>query len=116
MLAALEGDDVDRVLLDALSDPSKPVRRRAARAALCGWRRVQANEALLARVPPVLEQDAHDRPDDDARWFRLGAAREFVGDLDGAIEAYGRQVVLDRLNPHVPSHLETLRKRREAAR
>ncbi len=108
-LGPLAGDDVDAALTRALADPSKPVRRRAARTALVGWTRVQGNRALLDAVLPVLERDAADGPDDDLRWFRLAAAREIAGDLEGALAAYTRQAVLDRLNPFVPRRIAAIR-------
>lgn len=109
-LASLDGDDIDARLLEALSDPSKAVRDAAARTALAGWRRVQRNAALLARVIPVLAADARAVPDDHLRWFRLGAARDIAGDVEGAIDAYEHQLALDPFAHAVRRKVERLRK------
>jgi hypothetical protein len=85
------------------------VRQRAARAALEGWTRVQRDPALLAAALPVLLADAEAVPDDDLRWFWLGAARSLAGDRKGAIEAYERQVALDPFASNVREMLERLR-------
>jgi predicted CXXCH cytochrome family protein len=94
-----------------LSDSSFAVRGRAARAALEGWDRVREDPGLLAAVLPVLEAEAEAVPDDDLRWFRLGAARELAGDLAGAIDAYARQTALDPFATNVKAHMEELRAR-----
>jgi predicted CXXCH cytochrome family protein len=87
--------DADRALLMALEDKSFAVRGEAARAALAGWTRVQENPELLKAVIPVLKAEAKAVPREDTRWFRLGAACQIAGDVDGAIEAYERKVALD---------------------
>lgn len=110
-LAAFRGPDVDARLRAALDDPSRAVRTAAARATLAGWERAQADAALLAAALPVLEADAASVPDDDQRWFRLGAARELAGDVAGAIDAYARQVALDPFATNVRAHLARLRAR-----
>ena len=51
-LASIRSEEADAALLAALSDPSAAVRARAARAAIDGWERVQANAALLDGRPP----------------------------------------------------------------
>ncbi len=104
-----EGPRADALLLEALADPSPPVRLRAARAAIGGYERARANPALLKALLPVLEEDAAAWPLDDQRWFRLGAARELAGDLPGAIAAYERQTALDPFATTVRAYLETLR-------
>jgi len=111
-LGARRGEAVDAALLKALRDPSTPVRRVAARTALEGWTRVQANAALRKAVLPVLESDCEAAPNDDLRWFRLGAAREMSGDIPGAIEAYTRQTMLDPFAKNIRTHLTRLRKPR----
>ncbi|MFV1959906.1 MAG: cytochrome c3 family protein, partial [Planctomycetota bacterium] len=94
-LAGVEGERADQRLLEALEDPSRAVRIAAARTALRGWRRVQANETLLRAIRPVLDDDARRVPDDDQRWFRLGATCDLLGDAEGALEAYEHEVALD---------------------
>jgi hypothetical protein len=101
----------ETALLEGLADPSAAVRGRAARAALEGWERVRASPSLLKAVLPALEAEARAVPDDDLRWFRLGAARETAGDIQGAVEAYARQVALDPFATNVARHLEELRAR-----
>jgi predicted CXXCH cytochrome family protein len=108
-LGAFRGEEVDAALRRALADDSWPVRSRAARAALEGWVRLRENEALRAPVLHALRADADAVPDDDLRWFRLGAAREISGDQAGAIEAYARQVALDPFAHGIREHLERLR-------
>jgi len=110
-LARLSGDVVDRALMRALADPSRAVRIAAARAALEGWARVQANAALLAAILPVLQGDAEDGPADDMRWFRLGAARSIAGDDAGALVAYERVVELDPFATNTRTEVERLRTR-----
>ncbi len=110
-LQTLVGDDVDALLLSGLRDTSVAVQRAAAYAALAGWSRVQASRVLLEALLPVLASDVDAVPDDDQRWFKLGAAHEIAGDLEGAIDAYERVVALDRLNRVLPGHIETLRQR-----
>jgi predicted CXXCH cytochrome family protein len=112
-LRVVAGERADVAMLRALSDPSAPVRIRAARAALDGWTRLQENRALLDAVLPVLVEDAAAAPDDDQRWFRLGAAREIAGDLAGAVEAYEKQVALDPFAANVREHLASLKERVE---
>lgn len=110
-LAGLQGDVVDAALLRALEDPSRAVRVAAARAALQGWSRVQKNEALLRAALPVLEDDARDGPQDDMRWFRLGAAKSIAGDDAGALEAYRRVAELDPFAAYVRKEIERLEAR-----
>jgi predicted CXXCH cytochrome family protein len=109
-LAAVDGEAVDAALLAALSDASVPVRVAAARAALEGWERVQGNRRLLDAVLPVLAADADAVPEDDERWFRLGAARDLVGDVAGAIAAYERKAALDPYADLVRERIRALRK------
>ncbi|MEN8151318.1 MAG: cytochrome c3 family protein, partial [Planctomycetota bacterium] len=94
-LSSVRTADADAALESALEDPSLAVRGAAARAALFGWTRVQANRDLLLAILPVLEEETRMRPRDDQRWFRLGAARQIAGDAKGAIEAYERKLALD---------------------
>lgn len=115
-LSGLVGEAADRALLGALDDPSAPVRSAAARAALEGWSRVQANRPLLLALLPRLEQEAHDQPLDDLRWFRLAAARTLAGDIPGAIAAYETQLGLDPFAEASRRALETLRARPDARR
>ncbi len=110
-LAALSGAQIDDALKNALSDPSPAVRIAAARTSMEGWQRVQANPSLLAALLPVLEEECRLLPNDDERWFRLAAARQLAGDLEGAITAYERHVSLDPFATSVRKHLEALRKR-----
>jgi predicted CXXCH cytochrome family protein len=108
-LAGLEGAIIDRALQTALSDPSRPVRVAAARTALLGWKRVQANAALLEAVLPILEADALERPDDDMRWFRLGAAYSIAGRDPDALAAYERVAELDPFADFVRAEIKRLR-------
>jgi hypothetical protein len=87
--------EADSVLLKALNDESAAVRSRAARAALRGWTRVQKNERLLEAVIDVLVEETAAVPEDDLRWFLLGAARQIAGDDAGAIAAYEMKLRLD---------------------
>jgi hypothetical protein len=107
-LAAVPSEAASRRLLEALSDGSRGVRIAAARAALSGWERVRKDPALLAALLPVLEEDAGAVPDDDLRWFLLGAARELAGDTAGALRAYRRQLALDPFAHHVRRHVGEL--------
>jgi predicted CXXCH cytochrome family protein len=110
-LADLHGEAVDRRLREALEDPSRAVRMAAARAALEGWKRVQADRALLKAILPVLRADAEAVPEDDMRWFRLGAARGLAGDEAGALEAYERELELDPFAGHVRQTVARLKKK-----
>jgi predicted CXXCH cytochrome family protein len=103
--------DADLVLRNALSDPSIAVRFSAARTALAGWERVRGNPDLLAAVIPVLEEDAAAMPQDDSRWFRLGAAYALSGDDRGALRAYGRKLEIDPYAVHVRRAVEEIRAR-----
>jgi predicted CXXCH cytochrome family protein len=94
-LASVAGEEADKALLAALGDPSPAVRIAAARAALEGFQRVEANERLLAAALPVLEEDALAVPEDHLRWFRLGSARLIAGDDAGALAAFERKLQLD---------------------
>ena len=111
-LGNLQGPDADAALRAALADPSRPVRIAAARTALEGWTRVQANPALLAAILPVLADDAEAMPNDEMRWFLLGAARDVAGDVAGALEAYDRMLALHPLSANVRARVQTLRKGR----
>ena len=104
-------EDADAALLAALADPSPAVRARAARAALAGWERAQANATLLRAALPVLEEQTRAAPDDDGRWFRLAAARQIAGDLAGAAAAYERQCALDPFASNARATLEKIRAR-----
>ena len=110
-LAKLEGTAVDQAFHRALDDPSRAVRVAAARGALEGWKRVQADVSLLARVLAVLEADALEVPEDDMRWFLLGAACSLAGDDRGALAAYERQAELDAFATNVRKEIERLRKK-----
>ncbi len=110
-LATVQGDDADDALLTGLSDPSLAVRTAAARAALDGWVRVEANERLLEAILPVLAEDARAVPEDHLRWFRLGAARRIAGDDRGALEAFERKLQLDPGARLVREAVEDLKKR-----
>ncbi len=109
-LAPLVGTAVDAALLRATKDPSPAVRRAAARASLEGWKRVQANKALLAAILPILAEDAEQGVVDEMRWFRLGAARSLAGDHAGALAAYERQVELDPFAGYVKQEIARLKK------
>ncbi len=109
-LAALEGEKPNAALKNALSDTSLAVRGAAARTALEGWRRVQADAELRRAVIEVLAEEASAVPDDDARWFRLAAARDIDGDLRGALSAYEHMLELDPLAHAVRRRVEQLRK------
>ena len=69
------------------------MRSAAARAALQGWDRVSENGALLQELLPELRREAEAVPNDEMRWFRLGAARDVSGDVPGAMEAYERELI-----------------------
>jgi cytochrome c-type biogenesis protein CcmH/NrfG len=114
-LGGWDTSSATELLRGALEDPSPGVRARAARAALRGWRRVQADPDLLRAILPVLAAEAAAVPEDDVRWFRLGAAYEIAGDLEGAIDAYARKVALDPFAHTLRSYVEELRARVEAA-
>ncbi|MHC4469373.1 MAG: cytochrome c3 family protein [Planctomycetota bacterium] len=113
-LAGHHGELADGLLLRALVDDSPAVRGRAARAALLGWERVRENRSLREAVLAVLEEEAAAVPDDDRRWFRLGAARQIAGDLAGAIRAYERKLRLDPYASRVRQTVEKLRARLRA--
>ena len=110
-LAGVQGDDADRALYLALSDTSPAVRTAAARAALAGFTRVQADARLLAAVIPVLEEDARAVPEDHLRWFRLGCAKQIAGDDRGALLAFERKLQLDPAASLVRGAVEELRRR-----
>jgi predicted CXXCH cytochrome family protein len=112
-LKSVDHPDADAALLDALGDASKAVRVEAARAALDGWWRVQRNAELLDAVVGVLEEDAAAAPQEDSRWFRLGAAKQLAGDVRGAIEAYEKKLALNPYATAVRETVEALRARRE---
>ncbi len=108
-LASLPAGRADAVLLRALNDDAPTVRFAAARASLSGWTRVRENRALLAAILPVLESEAVVLPDDNLRWFRLGAARSLAGDRRGALAAYERMLALDPFAHSVRRQVERLR-------
>jgi len=109
-MAALRSEATDRCLLLAIQeDPSWAVKVAAARTALSGWTRVQANRALLEAVVPVLQEDARRVPDDDQRWFRLGAALDLLPDPEGALEAYEKELQLDPFAHAVERRVKALR-------
>lgn len=110
-LASLPGRAVDLALRAAMEDPSMAVRHAAAKASLVGWTRVEKNRALLIEAEKVLTQAAAWVPEDEARWFDLGSARQLLGDLPGAVEAYERYTALDPTASAVRDHLEKLRAR-----
>lgn len=110
-LASIASEEADAALSKALSDPSKAVRARAARAALEGWERVQRNPPLAKAILPALEENVAAAPDDDLRWFRLGAARAIAGDLAGAADAYERQCALDPFAAHAREAAKAIRAR-----
>jgi predicted CXXCH cytochrome family protein len=110
-LAAVPGDDADHALMTGLSDPSLAVRTAAARAALEGYVRVQANDRLLEAILPVLAEDARAVPEDHMRWFRLGSARRIAGDDRGALDAFERKLQLDPGARLVRDVVEDLKKR-----
>jgi predicted CXXCH cytochrome family protein len=110
-LASLPPDMSDADLEMALRDGSAAVRGAAARATLVGWKRARDNQKLLAAAIPVLEEEAAAVPDDNLRWFRLGAARSLAGDDAGALAAYERQLELDPYAHAVRGQVEKLRKR-----
>ncbi len=114
-LAGARGDEVDARLRSALDDPSWAVRRAAAQTALDGYERVKANRALLDAIVPVLLEDAERVPDDDLRWFRVGAAADLRDDAEGALRAYEHVARLNPLNHEVARYVETLRARTRAA-
>jgi len=108
-LAGVRDPQVDALFQTALADPSSSVRSAAARAALEGWERVRENPALLRRVLPVLEAEVGALPNDEMRWFRLGAARDVSGDAAGAMEAYEAMLALHPLARSVRERLAALR-------
>jgi len=109
-LGSSRDPDSDQALLMALADPSLAVRGEAARSALAGWYRVQRNRTLLDAVLPVLEEEANAVPQEDSRWFRLGAARQIAGDVRGAIEAYEKKLGLNPYARLVEKTLADLRR------
>jgi cytochrome c-type biogenesis protein CcmH/NrfG len=110
-LRSVRHPDADLALLMALEDESAAVRGEAARAALAGWSRVSENRELLEAVLPVLEAEARAVPEEDSRWFRLGAAHQIAGNLEQAVRAYERKVALDPYAALVRKTLEDLRAR-----
>ena len=110
-LASVRSEEADAALLAALSDRSAGVRARAARATLAGWARARDNLPLLRAALPVLEEQTKAVPDDDARWFRLAAARQMAGDLAGAAAAYERQCALDPFAANARATLAQIRAR-----
>lgn len=94
-LGGIVTPEADSVLLKALNDESPAVRSRAARAALRGWERVRKNRRLLEAVIDVLGEETTAIPEDDLRWFLLGAAKQIAGDDEGAIRAYEMKLRLD---------------------
>jgi hypothetical protein len=112
-LGAIPGTEADSMLLKAVYDESAAVRSRAARAALRGWTRVQKNPRLLEAVIDVLTEDANAVPEDDTRWFLLGAAHQLAGEPEKAIAAYERKLQLDPYAALVRRTVETLRKQVE---
>ena len=108
-LARVRSPAADAALTAALADASPLVRARAAKAALEGWTRVSGDAALRRAALPVLRAQAEAVPDDDLRWFRLGAACELDGDAAGAVAAYARQVALDPFAGAVRERLARLR-------
>jgi len=110
-MAGLEGEAVDEALLRATTDESAAVRVAAARAALQGWKRVQRNKALLEAILPILEASANDGPEDDLRWFLLGAARKIQGDDEGTLAAYERVCELDPFTDHLRKEVARLKKK-----
>ncbi len=111
-LADVRSPAANARLLDALSDPSWAVRLAAARTSLDGWERARANRPLLMALLPVLEEDARRVPDDDQRWFRLGAAFDLAGDREGALRAYERELALDPFADAVREYVGRLRQGR----
>jgi hypothetical protein len=112
-LATHVGPGADALLREALGDPSPAVRGMAARAAIEGWSRVEADAGLRRLVLPVLEAEARAVPDDDLRWFRLGAVRYLDGDLAGALAAYERQAALDPFAANVRRMIDQIRATRQ---
>jgi predicted CXXCH cytochrome family protein len=110
-LGVVPGPEADAALKKALSDPSAPVRSKAARTALEAWGRVADDEAWRLAVLRVLEEEAACIPDEDTRWKRLGEARERVGDVAGAIAAYERALALDSTAKELRAHVAALRAR-----
>jgi hypothetical protein len=102
---------MDARLRAALDDRRAPCGRGRARDARRVGTRAGRRGRCSRRRLPVLEADAASVPDDDQRWFRLGAARELAGDVAGAIDAYARQVALDPFATNVRAHLARLRAR-----
>ena len=108
-LAAVRSDAVDALYVEALDDDVASVRFAAARAALEGFERIRTNEVLRKKVLRELREEAQALPNDEQRWFRLGAARDVAGDRAGAIEAYERMLKLHPLARNVARRLEALR-------
>ena len=51
-------------------------------------------------------------PNDEMRWFRLGAARDVAGQVDEALEAYGRMLLLNPLSANVQARVWELQDER----
>ena len=89
------GDEADAVLMKGLFDEAAPVRYAAGRAAIAGWRRVRENRSLLDALISELREQAEAVPEDDRRWFLLGAACQIAGLLEESVAAYERKLALD---------------------
>ena len=48
-------------------------------------------------------------PDDDVRWFRLGAAYDLLKDHENALRSYERKAALDPYAPAVEKHIKNLK-------
>jgi hypothetical protein len=108
-LQGVRSDLADAVLHKALLDESAAVRYRAARAALAGWERVRANPTLLGEVITALSEETAAFPEDDRRWFLLGAAHQIAGNREEARRAYQQKLALDPYAVHVRRAVESLR-------
>ena len=111
-LADLEGEAADRRLLECLADPSYAVRVAAARAALLGWKRVQANRQLLEAHRPGPEVRRRARSGRRPALVPPGSDLRPAGRCtERALEAYEHVLPLDPFAHAIRRHVEGLRAR-----
>ena len=108
-LAALEGEQVDKILFRALSDDSRAVRIAAAPRGVHAVEPGPGQRGVAEGALPVLEDDAKNGPEHDMRWFLLGAAQGIAGNDAASLAAYERQIELDPFAVRVRQEVERLR-------
>lgn len=107
-LAGVRSASVDRLLLQALADPSRAVRLVAARTALAGFERARANRALLEAALPILEDDVKTIPEDPVRWYVYAAALDMAGRTREALVAWRNMVRLDPFAPAIEQRIAAI--------